>query len=84
MNTASHRYRTLQATLIEFEQLLQGRKWELFSHCKATLLISVTVINQSVLRSTIKASVKYEDSQHFVSRNLQTVGRLLQFTKLEL
>ena len=33
-----------------------------------------------------KTSVKYEDSQHFVglSRNLRTVGRLLQFTKLQL
>jgi len=29
MKTASHRNCTLQATLIEFEQLLQGRKWEL-------------------------------------------------------
>ena len=29
MKTASHRHCTLQVTLIEFEQLLQGRKWEL-------------------------------------------------------
>jgi len=29
METASHRNCTLQVTLIEFEQLLQGRKWEL-------------------------------------------------------
>jgi len=29
MKTASHRNCTLQATLIEFEQLLQDRKWEL-------------------------------------------------------
>jgi len=29
MKTASHRNCTLQVTLIEFEQLLQGRKWEL-------------------------------------------------------
>jgi len=29
MKTASHRNCTLQATLIEFEKLLQGRKWEL-------------------------------------------------------
>jgi len=29
MKTASHRNCTLQLTLIEFEQLLQGRKWEL-------------------------------------------------------
>jgi len=28
MKTASHRNYTLQVTLIEFEQLLQGRKWE--------------------------------------------------------
>jgi len=28
MKTASHRNGTLQATLIKFEQLLQGRKWE--------------------------------------------------------
>jgi len=29
--------------------------------------ISVTIINQSVLCSTIQQSVKYENSQHFVS-----------------
>jgi len=29
MKTVSHRTYTLQVTLIEFEQLLQGRKWEL-------------------------------------------------------
>jgi len=29
IETASHRNCTLQATLAEFEQLLQGRKWEL-------------------------------------------------------
>ena len=29
MKTASHRNCTLQVTLIQFEQLLQGRKWEL-------------------------------------------------------
>jgi len=29
MKTASHRNCTLQVTLIEFEQVLQGRKWEL-------------------------------------------------------
>jgi len=29
MKTTSHRNCTLQVTLIEFEQLLQGRKWEL-------------------------------------------------------
>jgi len=28
METASHRNCSLQVTLIEFEQLLQGRKWE--------------------------------------------------------
>jgi len=37
MKTASHRNCNLQATLIECEQLLQGRKWELVftlqSHC---------------------------------------------------
>ena len=66
MKTASHRNCTLQATSKEFEQLLQGRKWEFeFLHCKATLLISVTIINQSVLCSTIKTSVKYEDSQQY-------------------
>jgi len=30
--------------------------------------------NQYILCSTIKQSVKYEDSQHFVSRNLWTAG----------
>jgi len=30
MKIASHRNCILQATLIEFEQLLKGRKWELF------------------------------------------------------
>ena len=29
MKTAPHRNCSLQVTLIEFEQLLQGRKWEL-------------------------------------------------------
>jgi len=33
------------------------------------LLISVKIISQSILCSTIQQSVKYEDSQHFVSRN---------------
>jgi len=37
MKTASHRNCTLQGTLIEFEQLLQDRKWEVIftlqSHC---------------------------------------------------
>jgi len=34
----------------------------------------------------MQQSVEYEDSQHFdfVSRNLWTVGRPLQFTKLQL
>ena len=41
----------------------------------------VDFINQSVLCSTIQQSVKYEDSQHFVSSNLWTVDRLLQFSK---
>ena len=58
MKTASHRNCSLQVTSMEFEQLLQGRKWELvFTYCKATLLISVTIINhlnQSVLCSTIQ------------------------------
>ena len=30
MKTASHRNCILQVTLIELEQLLQGRKWELY------------------------------------------------------
>ena len=37
------------------------------------LLISVKIINQSILCSTIQQSFKYEDSQHFVSPNLWTV-----------
>jgi len=68
MKTTSHRNCSLQVTLIEFEQLLQSRKLELvFLH---TLLISVTIINQSVLCSTMQQSVTYEDSQHFGSSNL--------------
>ena len=31
MKTASHRDCALQVTLAEFEQLLQGRKWEFFT-----------------------------------------------------
>jgi len=45
----------------------------LFLHCKATLLISVKIITQSILCSTIQQSVKY-DSQQFVSCNLSTLG----------
>ena len=57
MKTASHRNCSLQVTLIDFEQLLQSTKWELvFLH---RLLISVTIINQSVLCSTIQQSVNY-------------------------
>jgi len=68
MKTTSQRNCSLQVTLIESQQLLQSRKWELvFLH---TLLISVTIINQSVLCSTIQQSVKYDDSQHFGSSNL--------------
>ena len=81
MKTASHRNCTLLVTLIEFEQLLQGRKRELVFALQSHFVDSVTIINQSVLCSTIKTSVKYEDSQHFVSRNLRTVARL---TKLQL
>jgi len=44
------------------------------THCKTTLLISVKTINQPSLCGTIQQSVKYEDSQHFVTRNLWTVG----------
>jgi len=76
MKTASHRNCPVQVTLIiEFEQLLRrAGNGSLFLHCKATLLSSVKIINQSVLCSTIQQSVKYEDSQQFVSRNLWTVG----------
>jgi len=48
--------------------------WGLCLHCSATLLISVKIINQSILCSTIQQSAEYEDSQHFVSRNPWTVG----------
>ena len=71
MKTASHRNCTVQVTLIEFEQLYRAGHGSLFLHCKATLLISVKIVNQ-VLCSTIQQSVKYEDSQHFVRRKLWT------------
>jgi len=75
MKTASQRNCPLQITLIELEQLLyRARHGSLFLHCKATLLISVKIINQPILYSTIQQSFKYEDSQHFVSRNLSTLG----------
>ena len=75
METASHRNCTVQVTLKEFEQLLyKAGNGNLFLHCKITLLISVKIINQSILCSTIQQSVKYEDAQHFVSCNLWTVG----------
>jgi len=65
MKTASQRNCTLQVTLIDFEQLLyRAGNGSLFLHCKATLLISVKIINQSILYSTIQQSFKYEDSQH--------------------
>jgi len=71
MKTASHRNFTVQVTLVEFEQLLhRAGNGSLFLHCKATLLISVNIINQSILCSTKQQNVKYEDSQHFLSCNL--------------
>jgi len=71
MKTASHRNCTVQVTLIEFEQLLcRAGNGSLFLHCKVTLLILVKIINQAILCSTKQQSVKYEDPQHFVSRNL--------------
>jgi len=36
--------------------------------------LMVKIIDQPILCSTIQQSVEYEDSQHFVSRNLWTVG----------
>ena len=75
MKTASHRNCTVQVTLVEFKQpLYRAGNGSLFLHRKATLLISVKIINQSILCSTIQQSVKYEDLQHFVSRNLWTLG----------
>ena len=73
METASHRNCTVQVTRI-WTASLHGRNGSLFLHCKVTLLISVKIISQSILCSTMQQSVKYEDSQHFVSRNLWTVG----------
>jgi len=71
MKPTSHRNCTLQVTLIEFEQLLdKAGNWSLFLHCKATLLISVRNINHSILCSSLQQSVKYQDSQHFVSGKL--------------
>jgi len=67
MKTASHCNRSLQVTL-GLPQFEQGRKRDLvftidcYLKCKATLLITLTIINQSVLCSTIQQSVKYEDS----------------------
>jgi len=71
MKTASHHNCTLQVTLIEFEQLLQGsRKWEsVFTLQSHFVDFSQEIINQSILCSAIQQSVKYEDTQHFVSRN---------------
>jgi len=76
MKTASHHNCTLQVTLIEFEQLLQGsRKWEsVFTLQSHFVDFSQEIINQSILCSAIQQSVKYEDTQHFVSRNPWTVG----------
>ena len=72
MKTALHCNCTLQVTLIEFKQLLYRTGiGSLFLHCKATWLISVRIINQSILCSTIKECITYED---FVSRNLLTVA----------
>ena len=70
INTASHRNCSLQVTLIEFEQLLQDRKWERVFTLQSTLLISVTIINQSVFCSAMQQSVNNDDSRHFVSSNL--------------
>jgi len=71
LKTASHRNCSVQVTLIEFEQLLyRAGNGSLFLHCKATLVISVKIINQSILCSTIQQSVKYEDSQHFINHDL--------------
>jgi len=56
MKTASHGNYTLKVTLIEFEQLLQVRKWELvftlqshfvdFSHDHCTSLFSAVQYNR--------------------------------------
>ena len=74
MKAASH-YNCVIKWLTQFIQLLyRAGNGSLFLHCKATLLISVKIINQSILFSTIQQSVKYEDSQYFVSHNLWTIG----------
>jgi len=75
MKTASQRNCTLQVTLIEFEQLPQGRKWEFVFTLQSHFLdFSIKIINQSVLCSAIQQNVKDEDSQHFASSNIWTVG----------
>ena len=43
-------------------------------HFKATWLISVRINNQPIFCGSVQQSVKYEDSRHFVSRRLWTVG----------
>jgi len=53
---------------------LRAGNGSLFLHCKATLLISVKIINQYILFNTIQQGVKCENSQHFVSSNVWTVG----------
>ena len=71
MKTASQRNCTLQVTLIEFEQLPQGRKWEFVFTLQSHFLdFSIKIINQSVLCSAIQQNVKDEDSQHFASSNI--------------
>jgi len=59
IKTALDRNCTVQVTLIEFEQLLcRAGNGSLFLHCKATLLISLKIITQIILCSTIQQSVK--------------------------
>jgi len=53
MKIASHRNCSLQVTLIEFEQLIQGRKWELVFHSNLFSAVQYNRVSNMRIHSTL-------------------------------
>ena len=84
MKTASHRNCRLRVALIRIWTASPGQEMGISFYIAKPLCWFQSRSVTSLFCAVQYNSVKDEDSQHFVSRNLRTVGRLLQFTKLQL